>query len=79
MKTIEVRYCPSMGIDGFASLKNINSDNFIPVKKYSEHEESDYYFRECPAWNEWASSTYVYYAQENIEFKLSIVNVVGKK
>ena len=69
MKTVIVNYCPSMGISGFSSLKNINSDNFIPIQKYSDHEDKNYYFRECPAWNEWANSTYVYYAQEDIEFR----------
>ena len=72
MKNIIIRYCPSMGIDGFASLRHIENSrpqNFLPIKKYSEHEEDNYYFKECPAWNEWANSTYVYYAQEDIEFR----------
>lgn len=43
--------------------------DFIPIKSVKEIEFENYEFQGCPAWHSWASSSFVFFSQEDIIFK----------
>ena len=71
MKNIIINYCCGVGVDSFDSPENIAKGkpyNYIPIGKYVDVEDHSFFFTECPAWNEWASTTFVSYCQEDLYF-----------
>lgn len=71
MKKIIINYCSGLGVDSFDSHKNISKGkpyDYIPIGKYIDFEDKSFFFTECPAWNEWASTTFISYCQEDVYF-----------
>ena len=42
---------------------------YVPIKTIKEIEFENYEFQGCPAWHSWASSSFVYFSQEDVIFK----------
>lgn len=74
MNNIEIHYVPMIDVDSVnynaEEIKNspFAFDNFIHPKRLSEVEDKKYEFYKCPAWNSWASSSFVFYSQIDIDF-----------
>lgn len=43
--------------------------DYVPIKSIKEIEFENYEFQGCPAWHSWASSSFVFFSQEEVIFK----------
>lgn len=72
--SVEARNCYNLDILKKHYVNGVHK--FIPIKSIKEIEFENYEFQGCPAWHSWASSSFVFFSQEDVMFKYDKENKV---
>lgn len=65
--SLKHRNCYDLSLLKQDYIKGIHQ--FVPIKTIKELEFENYEFQGCPAWHSWASSSFVFFSQEDVIFK----------